>query len=399
MSIVMPSNTNLDIPFLILHGLDTTNLCRKHLTWFFFLGAIEIHVFSFYLASVFVFYGIQDEDFKVAFMFTFIDILSISLWYSVLKQKKNIIYLIGMLKDQEVALRKSPKKKWRRTINWFVIINCVSPLLLSIFHVYVTFDSSLDCFIYEYTDLDEKLRLILLITGVYAYYVIFMKYPLLNVLSVCVLIHRSGLLLHEYDAKLKLINSSVNTSLIFRGYFKALKVIRLLRNVLQVHLFISLVIGFLSTYVAIEYGLNQHDNYSAGYTVEAIPNVLTGVFILCSVTICSSKIPEYMSAIRETADSLIDQNIFNKCLERNTCLFLKKIAKKNVIYLSALELVNLKRQFLLSAFGALFTYGVLVSTLHAPKVALIADMINDQPLGSVIVVLCELFNPFRTDAR
>ncbi|GFT11210.1 hypothetical protein TNCV_1143541 [Trichonephila clavipes] len=75
----------------------------------------------------------------------------------------------------------------------------------------------------------------------------------------------------------------------------------------------------------------------------------------------SSKIPENMSKIKVTVGVMLDENMFIRTDEK---FFLKRIEKKSVINLSVCGMVDLKRNFLRSAYGALFSYGILISTTY-----------------------------------
>ncbi|GFQ83064.1 hypothetical protein TNCT_193721 [Trichonephila clavata] len=78
----------------------------------------------------------------------------------------------------------------------------------------------------------------------------------------------------------------------------------------------------------------------------------------------SSKIPESMSKIKATVEVMLDENKFHDSDEKKAQFLLKRIEKKSIIYLSVCGMVDLKRSFLLSAFGTLFTYGILISASY-----------------------------------
>ncbi|GFR16733.1 hypothetical protein TNCT_493101 [Trichonephila clavata] len=78
----------------------------------------------------------------------------------------------------------------------------------------------------------------------------------------------------------------------------------------------------------------------------------------------SSKIPENMSKIKAAIEVMLDEKRFHNSGEKKAQFFLKRIEKKSVIYLSVCGMVDLKKSFLLSAFGTLFTYGILISTSY-----------------------------------
>ncbi|GFY70656.1 uncharacterized protein TNIN_321061 [Trichonephila inaurata madagascariensis] len=88
-----------------------------------------------------------------------------------------------------------------------------------------------------------------------------------------------------------------------------------------------------------------------------------GIFVIVSLTICNSRIPEMMLKIKATTGSIIDKYKFDKLTYKGTIDVLERMEKKDVIFMSACGMVHFKRSFLLSAFGALFTYGILLVNL------------------------------------
>ncbi|KAF8766422.1 hypothetical protein HNY73_019487 [Argiope bruennichi] len=346
-----------------MHELNNADI-QKYLTWLFHAGLVEIYVFEFYLISIFIVYGIQHEDFRVAFLFTLLTVSSFVLWHSVLRQKKNLLILIQMLKSRKFLLKKNLNGNWTRALNWISFAVFVSPIFLSILHVSTTFEiHASDYYVYGYKNMEGRLEFLLCVMGAYGQYALFVKHPLLIILSLCVLINISGLLLFQYDRNLKRLSSSDHSVSFFKEFLKIIELIHFLKNIVTNSLFIALLIGFLSVYMAIEYGLNT-TSYLSIYTVEASSSVLTGILILCSVTVCSSKIPEFMSCIKTTAEFLIDQKLSDSISQRTEFLYLKRIEEKSIVHLSACGIINLRRRFLVSAFGALFTYGILISGLH-----------------------------------
>ncbi|GFQ69498.1 hypothetical protein TNCT_616431 [Trichonephila clavata] len=76
----------------------------------------------------------------------------------------------------------------------------------------------------------------------------------------------------------------------------------------------------------------------------------------------SCRIPESMMKIRRVG-LLIDEHQHDSSKAAEEITLLKKIKKKEIIYLSVGGIVDLERSFLLSAFGNLFTYGLLIYNL------------------------------------
>ncbi|GFS54234.1 hypothetical protein TNIN_446031 [Trichonephila inaurata madagascariensis] len=102
---------------------------------------------------------------------------------------------------------------------------------------------------------------------------------------------------------------------------------------------------------------------SDAYIVTSSGNFFTGIVIILSLTLASDRIPEYMSDIKTKAEFLLD--IYDGILNLEKIALLKKFMKKKIIYLSAGGVVYLKRSFILSAVGALFTYGLLILNLKS----------------------------------
>ncbi|GBM31273.1 hypothetical protein AVEN_91275-1 [Araneus ventricosus] len=112
-----------------------------------------------------------------------------------------------------------------------------------------------------------------------------------------------------------------------------------------------------------EYVVNAIGTSKSDYLVETIANILTGILILTSLSICSSRLSEYMNDIKATAEFLIENGEFDTLVGKKALFYLKRIEKKNTIYLTACGVINFSRGFLLSAFGTLVTYRILISSL------------------------------------
>ncbi|GFQ83055.1 uncharacterized protein TNCT_193671 [Trichonephila clavata] len=99
-------------------------------------------------------------------------------------------------------------------------------------------------------------------------------------------------------------------------------------------------------------------------TMELVTNAYPGLVIVVSITVCSSSIPEYLSKIKITVGSLLDNEMFRNINKGKDLTLFKRIERKKVIYMSAYDMVYFKKSFLLSAFGVLFSYGLLVVNLN-----------------------------------
>ncbi|GFQ87639.1 uncharacterized protein TNCT_514051 [Trichonephila clavata] len=179
-----------------------------------------------------------------------------------------------------------------------------------------------------------------------------------------VLIHRCGVFLLQFNKSLRNINfiaCSVKSSKFAADYNTIEEKVRLLKEVLSTPLFIILLSCFFSMYDTLAYSLRQ--DVPLYLKVDISSSAFTCVTVIVSLTICSSKIPELMLEIKATIGSLIDQHKFGKLMDSKEILVFERMEKKDIIYMSACGIVNFKKDFLLSAFGTLFTYGLLLINL------------------------------------
>ncbi|GIY78314.1 uncharacterized protein CDAR_2351 [Caerostris darwini] len=123
------------------------------------------------------------------------------------------------------------------------------------------------------------------------------------------------------------------------------------------------MISFLYLYTVIEHVLNDNIFEQITFIVDLGSQGVTGFLILVSITVCSSKIPEQMLDIKNTVGYIIEKYQLENVRDRKVLFFLKRVEQK-VVYLTALGVVDFERSFLLSAFGVLFTYGILISNLR-----------------------------------
>ncbi|GIX73458.1 uncharacterized protein CEXT_89551 [Caerostris extrusa] len=116
-------------------------------------------------------------------------------------------------------------------------------------------------------------------------------------------------------------------------------------------------------YIAIIFRLGRSDGLSTRYTVDLACKIVTGFLMVYPLILYCSRLSESMCRIRETAACLIDQYQFDNFQGKRISFLLERIEKKDIIYLSACGMINLKRSFLLTAVGAIFTYGILIYSL------------------------------------
>ncbi|GFQ71055.1 uncharacterized protein TNCT_249981 [Trichonephila clavata] len=179
-----------------------------------------------------------------------------------------------------------------------------------------------------------------------------------------VLIHRSGVFLLKFNQDLKnadFIAFSAKCLEFANDYNLIEEKTRLLREVFSRPLFIILLSSFFNLYSALSVSLQEE--IPLYLMVDISSSAFTGVFVIISLTIYNSKIPVYMFDIKATIGSLIDKYKFGKLMNREVLGVFERMETKDIIYMSACGMVNFRKSFLLTSFGTLFTYGLLLENL------------------------------------
>ncbi|GFY64001.1 uncharacterized protein TNIN_415081 [Trichonephila inaurata madagascariensis] len=197
--------------------------------------------------------------------------------------------------------------------------------------------------------------------GGYTYYKMFIETPLLIAFSICLLLHHYGLLLLQFNNSLKSVDLSTVSSRcleISNTYNRIEEKLRILIETLSAPLFIILLISFLNLYAALVFYL-QVDVPSL-LLPEIYISASVGAAIICSLTLCCSKIPKYILEIKTTAGLLIYKCVTEDLISEKEIQILRVIEKSDVLYLSACGMVQFQKSLLLSSFGTFFTYALLI---------------------------------------
>ncbi|GFY40616.1 uncharacterized protein TNIN_13861 [Trichonephila inaurata madagascariensis] len=305
-------------------------------------------------------------DKKLGFAFIFINVLAIALYYTMLHQRRKLRNLIHFVRFHPNSLRSYLNKNYTCFKTLIVVSAYVLPVFLASVLAYLTRDAEgiTDFWTLGYYVESKSHQILINFVGSYVCYSVYVTYPCLFALSMLVLIHRCGIFLFKFNNDLKNIDFNVfsaKCSEFANDYNLIEEKTRLLRDVFSTPLFIILLSSFFNLYSALSISLRQE--VSMYLIVDISSSVFTGVFVITSLTICNSKIPEYMLEIKTTIGSLIDKHKFDNLINRKEIDVLERMEKKDITYMSAWGMVNFRRSFLLTSFGALFTYGLLLVNL------------------------------------
>ncbi|GBM36368.1 hypothetical protein AVEN_176063-1 [Araneus ventricosus] len=307
-------------------------------------------------------------DFKSTLAYVFANVLSFLLRCSLVYQKRNIRRLVAALNQKKFQLEHRIEEKRIRFSYLILLLIIILPVLLATLYTILSLHEVAELFTYGFEVTTESGQIFVCFFGSYTYYVVFIEYPCIIALSMCLIINRCGILLHQFNLNLKsmkLYDFPIKITALLKDYDLIFDTVRLLKTTLSTPLFFIFLSSFLHLYLTMYNILREY--VEPYYMVELIANTCTGLSILISLTLLSSRISEQLHEIRMTSQkltNLISQHNLRTFCGKRTLFLLERIEARHVIHLSACGMFDLKRSFLLSAFGFLFTYGLLVVNLY-----------------------------------
>ncbi|GBM99395.1 hypothetical protein AVEN_16059-1 [Araneus ventricosus] len=356
-------------PFSIINSLNPDGQFRIFRIYYKFYSNYlfaALPLYAVYLIITGLISGYDDEDTKLSISYIFVNLCLLSLWYSTLYQKKNLQFLTSSLLSHWKLPIHRPKKTFTGFANVFCINGTIPALLAASIvwlkteeanqHPYWTFGQNIDNPVYQKAAS---------FVGTYVYYTVSIEFLCVTILSLCDLIKHCGQYILRFSNNLKCMDFNIisdNHADILNDYNIIEKNIRHLREILSVPMFLILLCCFFNLYVALTYGIGNKLT-SNDIIIEFVTSVFVGIAGITLLVIYSSQIPENMLKIKASAGYLIEKYQLSVFNSGKVYCTLDRIEKKEVIYLSAWGVVDFKKSFLLTAFGALLTYGLLILQL------------------------------------
>lgn len=173
----------------------------------------------------------KEVDYKENIAYTFIFILSFGLWYSLVFKMKRHQTLINSIKCHLCILKIISSKK--HTVSILICDLYCYPVIVAAICAYIAcrYNSEDPFFSFGVVVADIKLRTVVNVIGNTAYYIIFMQYPSVVALYMCLLISICGKFITEYKRQLKTLKQIImlaHGTDITSEYFKILKTLRLI---------------------------------------------------------------------------------------------------------------------------------------------------------------------------
>ncbi|GBM66792.1 hypothetical protein AVEN_136159-1 [Araneus ventricosus] len=200
--------------------------------------------------------------------------------------------------------------------------------------------------------------------GGYVHGTMIVEFPTLIALSICYLVKRWALLLSSYNIYLKNMDfhtNQENFGSIFQEYIIIEKNLRILKETLSIPLLLCFSCAFVNSYIVLSELLQL--KIEPFILVEICTFSIMDLVFATGLTICCSMIPENMLKIKTTAGILLDRYQLYDVIKEKEIHILKRIEGKNIIHLTAGDMINIKKSLFLSYSGTLLTYGLLIYNL------------------------------------
>ncbi|GBN83768.1 hypothetical protein AVEN_116946-1 [Araneus ventricosus] len=283
------------------------------------------------------------------------------LWCSMLNQKKNLRFLVVSILSHGTLSVHRPKKTFIDFAKIFCINGTIPTLLSTLLFLPTSEEEEYKNWTFGQTIGNPMCQKVVIFIGLHIYITVSIEFLCDTILSICGLIKHCRQYILKYSNNLKSLdfNTLSNKHVgILKDYNIMEKNILHLKEILSVPSFLILACCFFNLYVALNYGLEE-DRLS-DIIIEFVASVFVGIAGITLMVIYSSQIPENMMKIKAAAGHLIEKYQLSVFNGGKVYCTLDRIEKKEVIFLTACGVVDFKKSFLLTASGALLTYGLLI---------------------------------------
>lgn len=355
----------IDIPLFIIFSLDGAKLSKNCLKYIFFINVFFFHVIGIYTICISVAHSFEEVDFKMNLAYLSSTVLVYTIRYLLVFIADKMYITIELLKFYKRHFPMSSNNRYTVYV-WLSTIYC-TPLILTISSTYLSYRNieQASFFSFGIKIQDMTKRNVLYVIGNISYYSFYMQCPSVTVLSICLLINSFDNVLIAYKRHLKNFKlDSDNNIGILKGYFHIMQSIIYLKNMLSFPLLLIIINSFFNLYTALAYFLKISSPVDASIVLETASHALTACVILICLTFISSRIPEKILDVKMTAGTLIQRHKMKTLNMDEVFFLLDRIEKSETVYLTAGGMIDFQRSFLLTAFGTLFTYGLLIFNIQ-----------------------------------
>lgn len=301
---------------------------------------------------------------KIRLLFAFIAFLSMLLHYVLRNKDTKKLKLLHQLEQnlKHVQFTSANETMFKNSLLTSIAI---LPFCLAGLHTYAFYNERIppQRFAYGYAIEHSKLKYIPVFIYFFIDTILNISYPCYISYDLCSTLSRCGDILIQFKDTLDNHERNLSDSNILRvtkTYFVTVNIIRKIRDIflVPISVLIMCIIMDLFTvlllWMLLDYEVNVY---------RFLANMLYFVPVsgtLVAISFFGGRIPEILLKIRWVVGTLIDKYESENVENREIMFLLKRIETKDIVTVSAGEMVTINRKLILSTFGGLFTYGLLL---------------------------------------
>lgn len=367
------SRQNCLLYVLALYGMNIGSIPLSRLercVSYFYIAAV--HISAVYTSSIFLSAVRRREDLKKGFAYFLATAFSIGLWYSVILAKKPIARVTQKIYHTRWGVPKRPSTALKCYLVAIVGSTYVATaVMMSLSNAF--YKPVRGFWTYGHVVRDKTLNNLFFTAGNWLLYLSHITVPSLVTAYAAALLGRLSRTLGQYAVrleKLTRVEDEGERARILGTFFVLSRLSRELASILDVPTLFVITISFSAMFTSIEYFISGGlDSVSIAF--ETLLLFASSCANLLAIALCSSALPRRLADIRTTSAGIVDRLTlasFSSPRDDKMVPLLRRIESEDLVYITACGMVRLDRSFVLSAFGTLFTYSMLILSIRYDKI-------------------------------
>lgn len=288
------------------------------------------------------------------------NVLSVASWHCMNKNRFKLKTLINNL----ISLEDSGIKFGNIAVTSVLAVYCAIPSIYAIICT-VYFRNSPDSSFWLYSSSGinmDPCRIILLFVNANFYISLQVLFPGLYACAYCFLSYAIYKWLKRCESTMKSAEVSMSSKTLVQEYFAALETAELLERCFSASAFLIILMHVLHMFSLFATLLTyERHQFTVPAVSEAVVIFLTSVCSTLAIILFASLIPDQGNALKNRWRRYTERQV----LEDGRVDAVAKLASdREIVALTACDVIVLKKRFVLSIFGALLTYGILVIQIN-----------------------------------
>ncbi|GFT55343.1 uncharacterized protein NPIL_212681 [Nephila pilipes] len=356
--------TYLHFTGISVRSRKTPKTCLRHIFRFWYPLFLHIALLP-ATAILIVAYRFDSWRIDVVLSSGIVNVLSVVLWHMTYYKSRALSKLVAKIK----GLYLSQANCWignfeAKCTNMVLLMHVLTPSVLALLYVFVyTVGNTDNMWTYGYKfDGFPVIFKILLFANINIYESIQIIFPGILTCAYCTLCHRLSKLLINHNKKLLKIrydSQYMSSSHFVKEYFLILNAIELLQKTFSEPIFLLFMKQFLHLFSLLACTVSfSIDQFTAGLVIESIIVTSTNGLSSILIIIYASRITSNMKVVKHTYRRYKEKIILHS--QSKVDAILQLAIDREIIELSAFDVVFFKKSLILSLSGVILTYSLLI---------------------------------------